>query len=102
MYVALQTLKETYYWTSWEKSLEPQLFFFQDVFGVSSKPKVIHSTIRRLPVNYVIPFTTEVCVILFTLVNICFVYFAVAHCLFMDCIYSSFIECKHRLPGWWN
>ena len=31
----------------------------EDVFNVSSKPKVIQSTIRRLPVNYVIPFTTE-------------------------------------------
>ena len=35
--------------------------FFQDVFSVSSKPKIIQSTIKRLPVNYVIPFTTEVC-----------------------------------------
>ncbi|XP_028392907.1 WD repeat-containing protein 43-like [Dendronephthya gigantea] len=30
-----------------------------DVFIVSSKPKIIQSTIRRLPVNYVIPFVTE-------------------------------------------
>lgn len=31
----------------------------EDVFSVSSKPKIIQSTIKRLPVNYVIPFTTE-------------------------------------------